>query len=149
MLLLSLWKTTGRDRLRIGVFTTVGRRRNGQATPGGWFANPRLEFLADNIPGEVTFNDGSRAGRWTKVQLNWPMEQRLRVTPQGFTHWLRSLYEGDPIGVGDPDFDTRFRVEASDTGWARRVLSEKVRRRFLGLRLDSTMFRSNDVTLDV
>jgi hypothetical protein len=139
-----------RDRARMAALSRVGRSRNGRVIAAGWFNDPRLDFQLDSIPGELTFkSSGGDRSRWTKVHLNLPTSQRLRVTPQGFTKWLKSLFEGADIEVGDRAFDRNFWVESSDPGWARRVLSERVRRRFQGIRQDTAIFIAHDVTLAV
>ena len=86
------------------------------------------------------------------MHINWGTRRRLRVTPEGFTSWLRTVFGTGDLQVGNPDFDSAFWVESSDEKWARQVLGPRVQDGLLKLRKGHNsgfMSYSSDVTLDV
>jgi hypothetical protein len=144
------WYSGVRGQSRMDLFTSLAGRWNGRVDPGDIFNEPRLEILVDGIPGEITFDTGGRRrSAWTKTHLNWISQRRLRVTPEGFSAWLRRTVGGADIEVGDSEFDGSFWIEASDAGWARDCLDRDIRKGLLGLRDTGTWFGQSDVTLDI
>jgi hypothetical protein len=144
------WFSRFQARNRESVLAGLGQRWYGRLVPGSWFSQPRLEIKVDGIPGEVTFHTGGkRQGAWTKVHFNWSSPHRLRITPEGFTSWLRSLVGGADTQVGDPAFDATYWIESSDSRWTKEVLTAAVRRGMLKLREESGWLGTTVVTVDL
>jgi hypothetical protein len=148
----ALWESRSTQRRRERVLSWLAPRWNGRVIEGGFLYEPRLRIQVEDVAGEVTFQaKGGRNSRssWTKVHFDWRSPRRLRVTPQGFTGWLRSVFGGADILVGRPEFDNAFWIESADPAWSRQVLSPLVQDRFLALR-ESPSIWSGDrvVTLD-
>lgn len=148
MLIVFAWYSGHQNRARADVLGSLGQQWQGRVIQGSFATEPRLEIRVDGIPGEVTFKSG-RNPKWTKVHFNWPSRQRLRITPEGFTSWLRTLIGGTDVRVGDPAFDATYWIESSDHTWARDVLTASVRRGMLKLREVSEWFGSTVVTVDL
>lgn len=144
------WYSGVQGQTRADLFTSLAARWNGRVEQGDFFTEPRLEILVDGIPGEVTFDTGGkRRSAWTKTHFNWISQRRLRVSPEGFSAWLRRTIGGSDIEVGDNEFDGSFWIEASDAGWAKDCLDRDIRRGLLQLRDAGSWFGQNDVTLDI
>ena len=144
------WHSIHQGRARTETLDSLGRRWQGRVFPASWFSQPSLEIRIDGIPGVVTFHTGGkRQGAWTKVHFNWSSRHRLRITPEGFTSWLRSLVGGADIEVGDPAFDATYWIESSDPRWTREVLTASVRRGMLKLREEGGWFGTTVVTVDL
>lgn len=75
----------------------------------------------------VTYTTGSGKSeqRWTALEAAAERADpgfALRVTREGLGARLAKLVGGQDVEVGNPDFDARFRVQASDAERARRAL---------------------------
>jgi len=147
---IGFWFSGVQGQSRMDLFTSLAGRWNGRVDPGDFFTKPRLEILVDGIPGEITFETGGRRrSAWTKTHFNWISQRRLRVTPEGFSTWLRRTVGGADIEVGDREFDGSFWIESSDAGWAKECLDRDIRKGMLGLKDTGTWFGQSDVTLDI
>ena len=153
----AMWETHRRNKERAEVFSRLARRWNGRVTSDEFLSKPRLEINVEGVPGEVTFGSSGRRrsswngshGKWTKVHLNWGTKRRLRVVPEGFTSWLRTVFGTGDLQVGNLQFDPAFWVETSDEAWARQVLGPQVQSGLLRLRGTDNFFSATEVTLDV
>jgi hypothetical protein len=146
----AIWHSKQVSQQRTGNLEALGERWHGRVIPATFLSQPRLEIRVDAIPGEVSFYTGSKNQRaWTKVHFDWKSRQRLRITPEGFTSWMRSVFGGTDVTVGDPGFDATYWIESSDERWAQEVLTPNVRRAMLGLRGGGSWFGSTVVTVDL
>lgn len=153
----ALWETHRRNKERAETFERFARRWNGRVTSDEFLSKPRLEVNVEGVPGELTFGDSGRrrsgwsgtGGKWTKIHFNWGTKRRLRVAPEGFTSWLRTVFGSGDLRVGNPGFDSAFWIESSDEDWARQVLSPQVQSGLLKLRGIENFFSATEVTLDV
>ena len=81
-----------RNRGRAARLADLARQWRGRVVPGRLLGHPRLDISVDGEPARVTFQYSDRS-RWTKVHVNWPCPNRLRITPEGFAKRVRSLFE--------------------------------------------------------
>jgi hypothetical protein len=144
------WQARRRNRDRTLELADLAARWGGRVLPGGVFAHPRLEIRVEDEPAEVTFHAADRnKSKWTLIRVNWPCPTRLRVTPEGFTNWMKSVFGGGDIKVGDAAFDKKFWVVAEDEEWARGVLTPEIQRRLMGFRDDFSVISRKVITLDL
>jgi hypothetical protein len=138
LIVTGVWHSTVRRRHRTDLFGRLAPRWEGRVEQGGFFEEPRVLLQVDGVRGELDFHDGRNP--WTRVRFQSPSERRLRITPQRVTTWLRSIFGGAEIEVGDRAFDASCHIEATDARWARDVLTRQIRQEFL---------RVHGITLDV
>src|SRR5688572_14606011 len=103
-----IWRSHVVNRGRAANLKSLGDRWSGELIGGGLWTWARLRFHVDGVLGEVDYREGGRSSMWTRVRFQWASPRRLRVSPQGFSKWLRSLVGGGDIEVGDPVFDRKF-----------------------------------------
>ena len=133
------WYSSVRRRQRVELFGRLATRWSGRVEEGGFLVSPRILIRSDGVAGEVSFNDGRNNNTWTRVRFEWPSKRRLRITPQGLATWLRSIFGGAEIEVGDELFDAACWIEGTDAAWTKQVLTRTIRRQILvmhGVTLD-------------
>ena len=144
------WAAKTQNQTRRQFLARIGGKWNGRVIEGSFLDNPRLEIDVEGVAGQLTYYAGSRhQAAWTKMQFNCSSPHRLRMHPEGFTSFMRSIFGGTDLEIGDPEFDGTFWVEATDRAWARTVLTPRIRRRLMELRGTGTWFTSNDVSVDL
>ena len=100
-----------------------------------WSIDTWLVFKLDGVRAELMVGSETRyLPAFSEIHLAWRAPNSLRVAPEEFTTWIRRLIGSDDLKIGHRAFDRAFWIEATDSEWARKVLSEDIQTRILGLR---------------